>query len=177
MKIAAGLSPESLAARRGEAASQRLAEMLWTGGHGLQANPGEAQRLVPVNIVPGLWEFTSVSSHGGQQQPLENGGRESICITAEKLATDAPFAMSALVENYRAMGCAIEQVRANALDAEISADCQEYYDYDWEEAVGQITKASMKFKGEAFDFSFVATSYPDGVQSVVQTTGRRIRAC
>lgn len=177
IRIAGRMSPESLAARRGEAASQRLAEMLWTGGHGLPANPGEAQRLVPANIVPGLWEFTSVSSYEGQQQPLENGGRETLCITADKLATDAPFAMSALIENYRTMGCAIEQVRANALDAEISADCQEYYDSDWEEPVGQITKASMKFKGEAFDFSFVATRYPDGIQSVVQTTGRRIRAC
>lgn len=177
LKIAARLPPESLAARRGEAAAQGLAGMLWTGGHGLQANPGEAQRLAPVNIVPGLWEFTSVGSQGGQQQPLVNGGRETICVTADKLATDLPFAMSALVENFRTMGCTLEQVRANALDAEVSVDCQEYYDYDWDEPVGQIAKVSMKFRGEAFDSSFVATRYPDGVQSVVQTTGRRIRAC
>lgn len=177
IKIAAGMGPESLAARRGEAASQRLGEMLWTGGHGLQANPAEAQRLAPINITPGLWEFTSRSSLNGQDLPLANGGRESVCVTADKLATESPFAVATLVENYGAMGCRLEQVQAGTLSADISVDCEEYYDEEWGESVGQIAKVSMRFQGEAYAFTLVATRYPDGAQTVVESTGRWLRTC
>jgi hypothetical protein len=49
IRLAEGVPHESMGARLAEAAHQRLAELLQTGGHGLDSNLGEAQRQVPIN--------------------------------------------------------------------------------------------------------------------------------
>jgi len=177
IKIAESLPPGSLAAARGEAARHDLARILQTGGHGLESNLAEAQRLVPVNITPGFWEFTSRAWLDGQDIALENGGLESLCLTAGDIATKPPFSMPAVAESYRSSSCRIEQVRMDALAAEIRVDCEDGYDEEWGESYGQVVTFMAKYQGEAVEFGTATTTYPVTRQSGNVTTGRSLRAC
>lgn len=177
LQLARGVSKASMGARRAEAAQQRLSEMLVTGGPGLARNLAEAQRLMPVNISPGYWEFTTRVQVNGQEVAIEDGGRQALCITADDLPTTSPFALAAVHDNYLAMGCEIEQVRMGVLDAEVSVDCETFYDDDWDETFGQLAKLMVKYQGETAEIAIVATAYPEGAQTTSLTTARRLRAC
>lgn len=177
INYAAGLSPDALGSRRAEAARQRLAEMLQTGGPGLDRNLAEAQRMVPANLRPGLWEFTTQARVNGQPMATEYDGPQSLCVTAGDLGTKAPFSLAAVADNYLSMGCKIEEARIGALDAAISADCEESYDEAWGESYGEFFRFKASYQGEAAEFGTASTSYPEGVETSLVTTARRLRDC
>jgi hypothetical protein len=177
IKLAEGVSQESMGARRAEAARQRLAELLQTGGPGLQANPAEAQRLMPIDIQPGFWEFTSRATVNGEAVAMDNDGRYSVCLSQDDIATESPFAVAKAAADFRAAGCAIEELQAGSTSARVRFNCETYYDEEWDEAEGNLGTLIMRFSGDNAEVSLVETSYPVSVQTVIQTTGRRTRGC
>lgn len=177
IKLAEGLPPEAMGVRRAEAARQRLGDMLRTGGPGLEGNPAEAQRLMPINIQPGLWEFTIRATANDQAVEVENGGRYSVCVSQDTIATDSPFSVAKAAADFRAAGCTIEELEAGTTSAKIRFNCEMYYDDEWGEAGGNLGTLILRFSGNSAEIALVESSYPEGVQTVVQTTGRRTQAC